>query len=52
MYFETRHLGIMDYICDAFKDDLTVTGGTLADDCERLYYGPDDHPPPEEQANK
>lgn len=52
MYFEDRHLGIMDYVSDAFKDDLTVTGGVMAEDCARLYYGPHDDPPAEEQANK
>jgi tRNA(adenine34) deaminase len=52
MYFEDRHLGIIDYVRDAFKDDLIVAGGVLAEDCARLYYRPDDDPPAEEQANK
>ncbi len=52
MYFENRNLDIMDFVRDAFKDDLTVTGGLLADECAKLYYGPDDHPPQREQANK
>jgi len=52
MYFEDRHLSTMDYINDAFKDDLSVTGGVLAEACAGLYYGPDDDPPEEEQANK
>jgi len=51
MYFENRHLGLMDYVSDAFKDDLTVTGVVLAEDRARLYYGPDDDPPAEERAN-
>jgi tRNA(adenine34) deaminase len=52
MYFEDRHLSTMDYIRDAFKDDLSVTGGVLAEMCAGLYYAPDDEPPEEEQANK
>jgi len=51
MYFENRHLGLMDYVSDAFKDDLTVTVVVLAEDRARLYYGPDDDPPAEERAN-
>ena len=51
MYFEDRHLSTMDYIRDAFKDDLSVTGGLLAQECAALYYGPDDNPPTDEQAN-
>ena len=51
MYFEDRHLDTMDFIRDAFKDDLSLTGGVLADRCARLYYRPDDFVPPEEQAN-
>jgi len=52
MYFEDRHLEIMDFVRDAFKDDLTVSGGVRAEDCVELYYRPDDDPPAEEQANK
>ncbi len=52
MYFEDRHLQIMDFIRDAFKDDLTVAGGVLKNECAKLYYGPDDNPSEEEQANK
>jgi tRNA(adenine34) deaminase len=51
MYFEGRHLQTMDFIRDAFKDDLTVTGGVLGDECAGLYYGPDDDPPDEERTN-
>ncbi len=29
MYFEDCHLGLMDYISDAYKGDLTITGGVL-----------------------
>jgi tRNA(adenine34) deaminase len=44
MYFEDRHLDTMDFIHDAFKRDLTVTGGVWAEDCARLYYGPQRRP--------
>jgi tRNA(adenine34) deaminase len=51
MYFEDRHFNTTDFIVDAFKDDIEVRGGLLADDCADLYYGPEDNPPREEQAN-
>lgn len=51
MYFEDRHLDTMDFIRDAYRDDMAILGGVLAQDCAALYYGPDDHPPAEEQAN-
>jgi tRNA(adenine34) deaminase len=52
MYFEDRNLDIMDYVRDAFKEDLTLSGGVLGDECAALYYKPGDHPPQREQANK
>ena len=52
MYFEDRHFEIMDFVRDAFKDDISVKGGLLGEECAQLYYGPLDHPPEEEQANK
>jgi len=51
MYFEDRHYDTMDFIRDAFKDDLRVTGGVRAAECAALYYGPEDDPPREAQAN-
>ncbi|MBW4090148.1 MAG: nucleoside deaminase [Proteobacteria bacterium] len=51
MYFEDRHFETMDFIRDAFRDDMQVTGGVLAADCAALYYGPGDDPPREAQAN-
>ena len=51
MYFEDRHLDTMDFVTDAYRDDLEVVGGVLADRCAELYYRPWDDPPPEEQAN-
>ena len=51
MYFEDRHFDTMDFIRDAFRDDMTLKGGLLANECAALYYGPGDNPPLEEQAN-
>jgi len=51
MYFEDRHLDTMDFVRDAFRDDLTLEGGCLREDCAALYYRPDDDVPVEEQGN-
>jgi tRNA(adenine34) deaminase len=51
LYFEDRHLDTADFIRDAFRKDLVMEGGLLADECAALYYGPNDNPPVEEQAN-
>ena len=52
MYFDTRHLNAADLIADAFKEDIEILGGVLADECASLYYRPQDDPPPEAQENK
>lgn len=51
MYFEARHVDTMDFISDAYRDDLSIVGGVLRDDCARLYYRPSDQPPQAEQGN-
>jgi tRNA(adenine34) deaminase len=51
MYFEDRHLDTMDFIRDAFRDDLKVEGGVLAADCAALYFKPDDRVPESAQGN-
>ena len=51
MYFEDRHLDTMDFIQNAYRDDLPVVAGVMAAECAALYYGPDDKPPIEEQGN-
>ncbi|MXO86269.1 nucleoside deaminase [Altererythrobacter aurantiacus] len=51
MYFEDRHLSTLDYITDAYKDDLELAGGMLAEECAGLYFRPWDDVPEEEQAN-
>ena len=37
MYFEDRHLDTMDFIRDAFRADLILEGGVLAEECAGLY---------------
>ncbi len=37
VYFESRHANTVDFIRDAFRDDLQVEGGILADECATLY---------------
>ncbi len=51
MYFEDRHLGTMDFIRDAYREDMTLVGGVLGHECAALYHGPHDAVPDEEQAN-
>ena len=51
MYFEDRHLDVLDIIDDAFRNDMSALGGVLAGECAALCYGPDDAPPLEAQAN-
>ncbi len=51
MYFEDRHLDTMNFIHDAYRDDLEVVAGVMRAECAALYYGPDDHPPLDEQGN-
>lgn len=51
MYFEDRHLDIVDFIKDAFRDDVALTGGVLLEECARLYPGPDDDVPDEDQPD-
>ena len=52
MYFEDRHLDTMDFVRDAFRDDLSVTGGLLGDECAALYIGPNEDVPKDEQHNR
>jgi tRNA(adenine34) deaminase len=52
MYFDVRHLNVTDLVEDAFRNDLAITGGVLAQECAAFYYKPDDNPPREEQLNK
>ena len=51
MYFEDRNFDTMDFVIDAYRNDLAVVGGVAANRCAELYYRPWDDPPEEEQAN-
>ena len=51
MYFDTKHLNTADLIRDAFREDMEMVGGILAQECAQFYYQPSDHPPREEQVN-
>lgn len=52
MYFEDRHLNAVDFIADAFKDDILIEGGLLGGDCARLYVQPGEHVPDGEKVNE
>jgi tRNA(adenine34) deaminase len=51
MYFDAKHINTADLVADAFKEDLELVGGVLADECASLYYRPSENPPREEQLN-
>jgi tRNA(adenine34) deaminase len=51
MYFEARHVDTLDFVTNAYRNDLSVEGGVLREECARLYYGPEDNPPTEQQGN-
>ncbi|SIQ73117.1 MULTISPECIES: nucleoside deaminase [Acidiphilium] len=51
MYFEDRDLDTVDFLRDAYKDDVQIEAGLLGEECAALYYGPQDDPPADEQAN-
>ena len=51
MYFEDRHMNAVDFIRDAFKDDISICGGVLGGECATLYVGPDEHVSEDERVN-
>jgi tRNA(adenine34) deaminase len=51
MYFEVRHVDTLDFVAKAYRDDLTIDGGILREDCAALYYRPWDKVPRKEQGN-
>ena len=51
MYFEARHVDTLGFISDAWRDDVSISGGVLREDCARLYYRPGDDVPDAEQGN-
>lgn len=52
MYFEDRRLDTVDFIRDAFRDDMTLEGGLLVKECAALYVPPDAHVPKGEAFNQ
>lgn len=51
IYFELRHFNTADLIRDAFKDDLEVVGGVLAQECSALYVKKHEPVPPDKSAH-
>lgn len=51
MYFEAKHIDTLDFITEAYRDDIEIVGGCLRDECAELYYPPDADLSEEQQAN-
>jgi tRNA(adenine34) deaminase len=51
LYFEARHINTLDFVAEAYRDDVVIEGGVLREECVALYYRPWDKVPPEQQAN-
>ncbi|MFL5253507.1 MAG: nucleoside deaminase [Rhodopila sp.] len=51
MYFEDRHLDTVDFIRDAFREDLVLEGGLMAQECAALYVRPEADVPEKERFN-
>jgi tRNA(adenine34) deaminase len=51
MYFEERDRGTVDYVLDAYRNDLSVRGGVLRQECAAYYVGPDEPVPPGQWVN-
>jgi len=51
MYFEERDRGTVDYVLNAYREDITLRGGILAKECAVLYVSPGVDVPIEEQVN-
>lgn len=52
MYFEDKHMTTEDFIRDAFRDDLRLQGGLMANECARLYVPPGAEVPEDQQFNR
>jgi tRNA(adenine34) deaminase len=52
MYFEDRHMNTIDFIRDAYRDDLSLQGGVLVKECATLYFSPDSDIPKSLQFNR
>lgn len=51
MYSEARHVDTLAFLGDTYRDDISIEGGCLREECASLYYAPDADLPREEQAN-
>jgi len=51
VYFESRHNNTFDFIRDAFRDDLRIEGGVLAEECAKLYAKPHESVPDQDPAH-
>lgn len=51
MYFEARAINTLSFVAKAYRDDISFAGGVLRAECAKLYFGPDDDVPLEEQGN-
>lgn len=51
MYFEARHVDTLNFVAEAYRDDISIEGGCLRAECAELYYPPDADLSEEEQAN-
>jgi len=52
MYFDAKHINAVDLIRDAFREDIEIVGGVLAEVCAQFYYHPGDNPPHQEITNE
>lgn len=51
IYFESRHNNTVDFIHDAFRSDLEIQGGVLAEACAELYAKPNEPTPKVDPAH-
>jgi tRNA(adenine34) deaminase len=45
VYFESHHFDTVDFIRQAFRNELQIEAGVLADECARLYLKPTEKAP-------
>jgi len=51
LYFEARHVNTLEFVSDAYRDNLIILGGVLRQECAALYYRPWDNVPADQLAN-
>ncbi len=51
LYFEARHVDTLDFVAKAYRDDVTIEGGVLREECAALYWRPWDDVPEDQKAN-